>query len=157
MQLESIKNLCQESRSEGSLQMVERVSLKVSAQASLAPLGTCLRVVIFNPKIESRDGRVRELPEGTDAAVNVDDVTVWSADAAVVWSSTTVTVVTVVGVGGTCVDVWVLKQFPRLWGRHPWHVLPAFTQEQFLQRPERLHLQQGMSGRQVRCTGVGSY
>ena len=101
MQLGSIKNLCQESKSEGSLRMVERVSPKISAQASLAPLGTCLRVVIFNPKIESRDGRVRELPEETDVDVDVDDVTVWSADTAVVWSPTAVTVVTVVGVGGT--------------------------------------------------------
>ena len=61
------------------------------------------------------------MPEGTDVDVDVDDVTVWSADAAVVWSPTTVTVVTVVGVGDTSealglrgVDVWVLKQFPRL-------------------------------------------
>ena len=156
MQLGSIKNLCQESRSEGSLQMVERVSPRISAQASLAPLGTCLRVVIFNPKIESRDGRVRELPEGTDVDVDVDNVTLWSADTVVEWSPTAETVVTVVGVGGTYetlglrgVDVWVLKQFSRLWGRQPWHDLPTFTQEQFLQRPDRLHLQQGMSGRLV--------
>ena len=41
---------------------------------------------------------MRELPEGTDVDV---DVTVWSADTAVVWSPTAVTVVTVVGVGDT--------------------------------------------------------
>ena len=44
---------------------------------------------------------MRELPEGTDVDVDVDNVTVWSADTAVVWSPTAVTVVTVVGVGGT--------------------------------------------------------
>ena len=29
---------------------------------------------------------MRELPEGTDVDVDVDDVTVWLADTAVVWS-----------------------------------------------------------------------
>ena len=38
---------------------------------------------------------------------------------------------------------WVTGlQFPRHCGRQPWHREPTLTQEQFLQRPERLHLQQ---------------
>ena len=49
--------------------------------------------------------------------------------------------------GGVVIGVVVdplLEQFPWRWGRQLWHVEPALTQEQFLHRPERLHLQQGM-------------
>ena len=52
---------------------------------------------------------------------------------------------------GTGVEV-TLEQFPSRCGRQPWHGLPAFTHEQFLQRPVRLHLQQDISA--VGCYNV---
>ncbi len=39
----------------------------------------------------------------------------------------------------------LFRHFPRRWGRQPRHDVPALAQEQFLQRPERLHLQQDMA------------
>ena len=39
----------------------------------------------------------------------------------------------------------MLVQFPSRLGRQPWQVLPPFAHKQFLQRPERLHLQQDIS------------
>ena len=95
---------------------------------------------------------MRGLPEGMDMDVDVDDVAVWSADVVVVCSPIAATVARIVGVscvseelGLKGVNVWMLEQFPMLWGRQLRHVLPAFTHEQFLQEPEQLHLQQGMS------------
>ena len=48
------------------------------------------------------------------------------------------------GVPSCSLSSGVFIVFPRRWGRQLWHGEPALMQEQFLHRPERLHLQQGM-------------
>ena len=61
-------------------------------------------------------------------------------------------------IGGCCswldLGTQALAQFPRHWGRQPWQRVPFFTQEQFLQQPERLHLQQVISDVASTCSAT---